>query len=251
MDKRLSVLLVSAAAGLVFILLMSLLLDSGFFADFLLDRNTRWAPYPFTIQNIMWLVFFFGAGELYLRYENGRDDLQQIKLGFLPEDETSLLRKKDLPGLYRKIRASDPDRKYFLQRMLTRCILQFQSSNSVDQTNTLFNSSLELYQHEIDLRYNMLRYIVWLIPTLGFVGTVVGIALALSDAGAAKDFQDPELLKVLTKSLGVAFYTTLLALLMSAVLVFVMHLVQGREERVLNIIGQYSLDNLINRLYEK
>jgi len=251
MENRTTVLLVSSGAGLVFILLLSLLLDSGFFADFLLDRNTNWAPYPFTIQNVMWLVFFFGLGELYLRHESGSEDLRQISLGLLPEDETSLLRPKDLPALYRKVRQSDPDRRHFLQRMLTRCILQFQSSNSVDQANTLFNSSLELYQHEVELRYNMLRYIVWLIPTLGFIGTVVGIALALSDAGAAKDFQDPELLKVLTRSLGVAFYTTLLALMMSAVLVFLMHVVEGREERVLNTVGQYTLDNLINRLYEK
>ena len=43
------------------------------------------------------------------------------------------------------------------------------------------------------------------------IGTVVGIALALSDAGNAPDYQDPTLLKQLTQSLGVAFYTTLLA----------------------------------------
>jgi len=27
--------------------------------------------------------------------------------------------------------------------------------------------------HEIDLRYSMLRYLTWLIPSLGFIGTVV------------------------------------------------------------------------------
>ena len=38
----------------------------------------------------------------------------------------------------------------------------------------MFNSSMELYQHETELRYNLLRYLVWLIPTLGFIGTVAG-----------------------------------------------------------------------------
>ena len=114
------------------------------------------------------------------------------------------------------------------------------------------NSSLELYMHEIDLRYNMLRYIMWLIPSLGFIGTVIGIALALNFAGAeTTDFQDPKLLSKLADRLGVAFYTTLLALLQAAVLVFLMHLTQAREEKALNDAGQYCMDNLINRLYER
>ena len=53
----------------------------------------------------------------------------------------------------------------------------------------------------------------------------------------------------MTKRLAVAFNTTLLALVMSAVLVLIQHLVQAREEGVLNEVGQYCLDNLINRLY--
>ena len=56
---------------------------------------------------------------------------------------------------------------------------------------------------------------------------------------------------VLTTKLGVAFNTTLLALVMSAILVFFMHLAQGREESALNNTGQYCMDNLINRLYEE
>ena len=55
----------------------------------------------------------------------------------------------------------------------------------------MFNASLELFEHEVELRYNTLRYIVWLIPTLGFIGTAVGIALALSDAGSVENYQTP------------------------------------------------------------
>ena len=45
------------------------------------------------------------------------------------------------------------------------------------------------------------------------------------------------MMKELTGSLGVAFYTTLLALLLSAVLMATLHLVQGREETALNRVG--------------
>ena len=54
----------------------------------------------------------------------------------------------------------------------------------------------------------------------------------------------------MTTKLGIAFNTTLLALLMAAVQVFVLHIAQGKEEGALNSAGQYCLDKLINRLYE-
>ena len=38
---------------------------------------------------------------------------------------------------------------------------------------------------------------------------------------------------------------------MAAILVFLMHLTQAREEKALNRTGQYCMDNLINRLYER
>ena len=223
-------------------------------------------PYPVTVQNIMWLVFFIGAGELLLRYIQTDREIQQIHKGLLPEDDTTLLRKQDLGSLYQLVRktmqpapgdarngrvtGAMAGEAYFLQRLLSRCVLQFQVSGAIDKANNMFNSSLELFQHEIELRYNVLRYIVWLIPTLGFIGTVVGIALALSVAGSIGNYQDPTLLKQLTQSLSVAFFTTLLALLQSAVLMLALHFVQGMEEASLNKIGQYCLDNLINRLYE-
>ena len=249
MNQRLTIVGGMLLAGVVFVGLLSVLLPEGEMANFLLDRNSRF-PYPFTVQNSMWLVFFIGAGELVVRYRESDREIRQIHEKLLPEDETTLLRKQDLVGLYKHMRetmaAGEP---YFLQRLMARCIQQFQISGDIDKANNLFNSSLELFQHEIELKYNALRYIVWLIPTLGFIGTVVGIAFALNDAGNA-NFQDPKLLGQLTQSLGVAFYTTLLALLQAAVLMFVLHVVQGKEEAALNRIGQYCLDNLINRLYE-
>ena len=221
-------------------------------AAVLLDRGSP--IYPLTIQNAMWLIFFLGLGELWMRFAAGSYEVRMLQESLLPEDEETMLRAKDLTPLYRRLKSSPGIERRFLPRLIRRVILQFQSSRSIDQANVLLNSSLDLLQHEIDLKYNMLRYIMWLIPTLGFVGTVVGIALALADASAMPDITDSAAIKAwvatLTSSLGVAFNTTLLALLMAAALVFLMHIAQGREEAALNNSGQYCLDNLINRLYE-
>ena len=285
---RVIVVIGSLIAGVLFVALLTILLpseeqlellqpgeDKGMMADFLLDRNTKIFSYPFTIQNLSWLIFFGGCGLLWIRIRQSTIETNQIKRQLLPEDGATMLRSQDL-GVYYKAANADPQlRNCYLQRLISRTILQFQSSRSVDQANSLMNSSLELFQHELDLNYHILRYIVWLIPTLGFFGTVIGIALALNQTG--KDIsssaqtiadpnvsgstisgalnmsalQDPQLLLDMTANLGVAFYTTMLALLLSAILVLILHIVQQREERALNRAGQYCMDNLINRLFEK
>ena len=252
-NERLWAVVVSLIIGVIAITIMSLVFDAPGSPSgaFLLDRHTQNFPYPFTVQNIMWLMFFVGCGELWVRYSHSGRELAQLSKHYLPEDATTLLRAEDLGTIYKRMWAAESERDFFLQRLAGRCILQFQASRSISQSDSLLNSSLELFQHELELRYTMLRYLVWLIPTLGFLGTVIGIAFALDYAAGVDNPQDPTLLAEITGRLGVAFYTTLLALLQSAVLVFILHLVQGREEMALNYVGQYCLDNLINRLYEK
>ena len=261
MNDRLLMFAGSVLAGMLWIGLLTLALwapeppDDRLLADLLLDLYGSF-PYPLTIQNVMWLVFFIGSGELLHRHLQGSGEGEQLAKQLLPEDEQTVLSQKDLGPFYRKIRSSDPEERYWLQRLLKSTILQFQASGSADQANTIFNANVELYHHDIELRYNLLRYLVWLIPTLGFIGTVTGIALSLAAAGAlfsaevAGESAPTDIMAGLVQSLGVAFYTTLLALLQSAVLMAAMQVVQGREEKFLNRAGQYTLRNLLNRLYE-
>jgi biopolymer transport protein ExbB/TolQ len=104
-----------------------------------------------------------------------------------------------------------------------------------------------MFLHEVDLNYNLIRYVCWLIPSLGFIGTVVGIGEALAYAGA--NAQADDLLGHTTGQLAVSFHGTFLALLMASILVFLQNRVQSKEEHALNLGAQYCLDNLINRLY--
>jgi len=244
-----AILIICQAAAVLAIFLMESYLPDNV-AAILIDRGR--STYPFTVQNLMWLVFALGLGELIVRSRDALAEKAQLRRGYLPEDETTILQAAELRRLYAATReetaAYGRYRGRFLPRLIQRVVTQFQTNQSLEQANALLNSSLELFIHEIDLRYSMIRYVVWAIPTLGFIGTVVGISLALAYAGAA-DLQDPALLAELTKRLAVAFNTTLLALVMSAVLVLIQHTVQASEERALNNAGQYCLDNLINRLY--
>ncbi len=244
------VILVSLVLSVATIALLQFVLPDAV-AVILLDSERP--TYPVTVQNTMWIVFGVGLGELFVRARAARAERSQLSRGYLPEDETTILQAPELRRIYANARAhyeAGGRDGGFLPRLIQRVILQFRTSRSIEQANALLNSSLELYLHEIDLRYSMVRYVVWAIPTLGFIGTVIGISLALAFAGQV-DVQDPTLLAELTKRLAVAFNTTLLALVMAAILVLIQHIVQAREEGALNEVGQYCLDNLINRLYEE
>lgn len=258
---RAIVLFGSMLAGIVLVGILSYLIPAGddsIAADLLLDRNTRIFPYPFTIQNVMWIVFCTAAGELLVRSLAGGRERAQMTLKLLPQNGDNALHARDLEVMQQRVNESDPGRQYMLQRLLSSALLQFQANGSIEQVNSTINLSMDLYQHEIELRYNVVRYLVWLVPTLGFVGTVMGIAFALRTAGTlfanaslASTTMGPDMMQTLTGDLGVAFYTTLLALLQAAVLMFALHLTQEKEEGALNQVGQYCIRHFVSRLSEQ
>ncbi len=245
--KRLFVYLVAFIAAVVWIGIIKVWFGESLREILLDDDATFW---PFTIQNIMWVALFFGFGELFLRWSAATDEESQLARKYLPTDG----RKLDSDTI-EKIRYGIVNRKYgkeaFLPRMIQRTLDQFTVSRKSDQAISVLNSSLELYMHEIDLRYSMLRYLTWLIPSLGFIGTVMGIMFALNYAGQPGNADSETFLYEVTSRLGVAFTTTLLALIMSAFLVLIQSVIQSKEERALNEAGQYCLDNLILRLEDE
>ena len=244
LPDHLPVLILSLVSGCLFIGLMTLLVGKTGTGVVLLDSETQLFHYPFTIQNLMHLLFFVGLGEIYIRWRVALREQSFMNKGYLPEDDETVLQSHDLGPIRLQLAKQHDGEHGFLPSLIDMCILQFQSSRSVDQTVSVLNSSLELIAHRVDLRYSMLRYIVWVIPTIGFIGTVTGIALTLAQVNPnAPDLQN------LTASLAVAFNTTLIALILSAILVFFLHLVQRLEEKSVNNAGHYALKNLINRLY--
>ena len=234
------ILILAGVCGLLFIGFLTLVLK-GDLAVLFLDIHQP--LYPFTIQNLMHLAFFIGLGELFVRWKTAGLETDFIHHGFLPEDEATVLQTHDLGSIRRSVKDRFDGENGFLPYLIDLCILQFQSSRSVDQSVSVMNSSLELIAHRVDLRYQILRYIAWVIPTFGFIGTVMGIAGALGGLSEANELENT------LGHLATAFNTTLIALMLSAVLVLLIHMVQKQEERSVNLAGDYCLRNLINRLY--
>lgn len=235
----------SAIISVVVIALLSVTLQ-GRAARLILDKGSEHFPYPFTIQNLMHVFFFVGLGELFVRWRVGQREKAFLRRGYLPEDDATVLQARDLGAIRKRVMTNFDEEHGFLPSLIDISILQFQSSRSVDQTVAVMNASLELLAHRVDLRYNTVRFIAWLVPTLGFIGTVFGLGASLYDAGKQQTLD----VQKTAMTLGVGFDCTMVALVQSAILVFILHLTQETEELAVNQVGNYTLRNLINRLYE-
>ncbi len=238
-------MILSALAGVAFVAVASVVL-SGRTAVLILDYGSKHFPYPLTIQNIMHIVFFIGLGELFVRWRSAVRETAYIHAHLLPEDEETVLQSRDLAPYRRRVAGEFDGESGYLPSLINLAILQFQSSRSTDQTASVMNSSLELIAHRVEMKYGIVRFVAWLVPTLGFIGTVYGLGASLSEAGNSSELN----IKEVARTLGVGFDCTMVALGQSAILVFIMQLVQEKEETAVNLAGDYTLRNLINRLYE-
>jgi biopolymer transport protein ExbB/TolQ len=204
--------------------------------------------YPFTVQNLMWVFFLVGLGELLARVESIRVNLGGLKSGYLITEPNILYGRDDIVDIRKRVFNKD-DMLAHLLRMLT---IRYQVSNwSVSETHSLLTSHMEQIQFQQEVDYSLVRFITWLLPTLGFIGTVMGISDALNYAGQPGVTEQDNFMSVLTSNLGFAFDTTLVALLMSAILVCLMHIIQSQEERTMQRCWAFCLENFINKLVTK
>lgn len=90
--------------------------------------------------------------------------------------------------------------------------------------------------------YSLLLTINWAVPIIGFLGTVIGITLAI--ANVTPEQLDTSLNNV-TGGLAVAFDTTTVAMSFSLVLVFAYDWIKRSEQRVLAEVEQASLGQLL------
>ncbi|MCH9652879.1 MAG: MotA/TolQ/ExbB proton channel family protein [Planctomycetes bacterium] len=103
----------------------------------------------------------------------------------------------------------------------------------------------ELAADQMHASYSLIRTITWAVPIIGFLGTVIGITIAI--ANVTPDQLDTSLSEV-TGGLAVAFDTTALALGLSLVLVFSTFIVERMEQKQLEKIELFGLQNIASCL---
>jgi biopolymer transport protein ExbB/TolQ len=132
-------------------------------------------------------------------------------------------------------------------RVLRLALKRFGATANVQDASTTVHNVCESEAERLDAELAILRFSVWATPALGFVGTVRGIGVALQ--GAQLAFQGDT--SAVTGGLGISFNSTLIALTLSIVLMYVLHEIQLAQERLVLDAEHYADEQLISRMQVK
>ncbi len=154
----------------------------------------------------------------------------------LPEDARQFLRPlQSLPS---------GETSLLLPRALRAALDRFGITHNVQDVSGVVREVCETEADRLDSELAMVRYIVWAIPSIGFIGTVRGIGQALGQAHRAVE---GDIIGV-TVSLGVAFNSTFVALVLSMFIMFLLHQLQLMQERVVLDTQAYCEERLLTHL---
>jgi biopolymer transport protein ExbB/TolQ len=152
----------------------------------------------------------------------------------LPEDTREYVRQLEaLPG---------PQQQSLVVRAAKAALARFGATRNVQDVSEAGHAVCAAEAERLDSELSMIRYIAWAIPAIGFIGTVRGIGNALAEAHKAVTGD----ISGVTEGLGVAFNSTLVALLLSLLLMFLLHYLQLAQERLV-LDAETYLDNRLLR----
>ena len=141
----------------------------------------------------------------------------------------------------------DRMRRMLLPRVLLSSLERFGSTRNVQDVSSVANTLCESEGERLESELSMIRYIAWAIPSVGFIGTVRGIGEALAQAHRAVDGD----IAGVTESLGLAFNSTFIALLISIVVMFLVHQLQLLQERLVFDTQTYVDHSLIRHMHAR
>ena len=239
-----------ALVALVLSLVLQQLINSVVPADAYLYRLFRpqggWIMS--VVPGLIAFVFIWTITDLILKLRVARvneADLARPEVGQI----AGLVRQEPTPALLQRLRGWDAS---VLARPMGRRVLWLlQHVDTVDAQR-----AHELTRHQSDLEsdaaasgYRTVRLFIWAMPILGFIGTVLGISLAV---GSFSDFLTTDVsideidrvtaeLGNVASGLSFAFDTTLLGLLAGLMASVASSGVQSKEERFLTGVEELSL----------
>lgn len=191
----------------------------------------------------LWAVAIIGLKVKIILHERKllNQSLLEVTSGtsILPEDSRQYSRPlQALPS---------DEQEYLLPRALLTALQRFGSTKNIQDVSTSVREVCNAEADRLDSELSMIRYLIWAIPSIGFIGTVRGIGEALGQAHRAVEGD----IVGVTASLGIAFNSTFIALIISIFLMFLIHQLQLLQERLVLDTQNYCDVNLLRHLQNR
>ena len=201
------------------------------------------------IEYITTVMFFVGIAILLIKYLSILSQRQLLQQSPVLVPSPSPLPVAQAENDWETVLAHE--KKYgtsFLTERLKIHLDFLRRSHSAGNLDFEIRSRAEDTAVKADADYGLIRLILWAIPMLGFLGTVIGITTALDNLDLSTINESS---KKLSAGLAVAFDTTGLAIALDVLLFFVQFLVQRQETNLLADTDQLTERELCGRFEQK
>jgi len=196
------------------------------------------------IQALIYAVFFYSVFELMEKRKYLKQEYQGFKYGLLPEQDQLVLSPDEVAKIkLNAIQLEKGGQFSMIGDFIKKACTQYRNEQNVGETLQVFNTQVNNSKEEMEGDLEIIRYLLGAIISLGFIGTLLGLSSSIGMAHLAKTVEGmPEI----TKSLNLAFDTTLVALLVGLVLNFFYHRYLKEMDTFYSRSKTYVINNLIS-----
>jgi biopolymer transport protein ExbB/TolQ len=180
------------------------------------------------------------------RYREVLRQRRAFNLELLPTEEGARILPEDARPLARKVEQVTAGRPFVLANMIRLGLGKFAVSKSATDVGEVVRNQADVELSRLVTGMSTVQYLAWAIPAIGFVGTVRGL-------GGAFGVNEPDIAEFTRQAkdqLKIAFDCTLVALVLSLALMYILHTVQRAEETLVTDAQQYCQEHLLLRLYD-
>jgi biopolymer transport protein ExbB/TolQ len=195
--------------------------------------------------------FFWGVSIVVLKVFKLRLQCQALDLAAVPQHHEFELNEVTAKTVIERMRSLVDDTKYFiLLNRIDRAISNLHNIGGVSDVSSIIKAQTENDENHVASSYALINAMIWAIPVLGFIGTVLGLKLAMGkfDLQAGNSSQIQESLGPVVAGLSTAFETTLVGLVFALVLHLLSDLIQQKETDFLDECSDYCHAHVISRL---
>jgi biopolymer transport protein ExbB/TolQ len=212
--------------------------------DYVPERSTYVVLRDFE-QESCFILMAWALALMGFKANLARQERQVMQFDLIPSTAGTSILPEDTREYSRPIQAlSEQQQAFLLPRTLLTALHRFRSTRNIQDVSNTVRASCASESDRLDSELSMIRYIAWAIPSIGFLGTVRGIGQALAQANKAAQGD----IAGVTQSLGVAFNSTFVALLISILIMFLLHQLQLTQERLVLDSETYCDNRLVAHL---
>jgi biopolymer transport protein ExbB/TolQ len=201
-------------------------------------------------QVLCYVSAVWAALILQSRYREVLRQRRAFGLELLPTEEGARILPEDARPLARKVEQVGAGRPFVLANMVRLGLGKFAVSRSATDVAEVVRNQADVELSRLVTGMSTVNYLAWAIPAVGFVGTVRGLGGAFGVEVGADEQATAEFTRMAKDQLKIAFDCTLVALVLSLALMYLVHAVQRAEETLVTDAQQYCQEHLLLRLYD-